>query len=87
MRSTSFLSNTSSIRHVENGMFNTCATFSASSVVLPHIASMRNPCRHKDLHNYCSPKKVVCIICEEVFILVDLITSLPRSLDKELLSV
>ena len=52
MRSTSFLSNTSSILHVENGMSKICATFSASSVVLPQIASIRNPCDCKqNSHN------------------------------------
>ena len=51
MRSTSFLSNTSSILHVENGILKICATLSASSVVFPHIASIENPCFDK-LVNY-----------------------------------
>ena len=86
MRSTSFLSNTSSILLVENGMSNACATFSASSVVLPHIASILKPCKCNIYFKYfCKGQKAINLVSGIVhYLSTCIIRDLPLFSNKEL---
>ena len=87
MRSTSFLSNTSSILLVENGMSNACATFSASSVVLPHIASILKPCKYNIYFKYfCKGLKAIRFLVSAMiqYLSTCINNDLPLSSNKEL---